>query len=311
MIRLLDVWLFLKTPGITLSTTSEAPISTFFDSYEDSWIARALFDTAIDWAKRRGLGLILGPMGFGGATGGGALIDGFEHRAAMTMMTYNHPYYAGLLAGVGFEKHLDLYSALIDAERFHLPDRVRRVAERVLTRGNFKVLRFKNRGELKRIAMELGRVYNESEEQHLETYTYSEGELRQVIKDLLLVADPSLIKVLTYRDEIVGYLFAFPDLSAALKRSGGRLNPLVLLDFMRESKRTDWLIINGAGILPPCQRLGGNALLYYELEKTVRESNYRYADLVQIAETTTLMLSDIETLRGKIYKTHRIYRLNL
>ena len=84
------------------------------------------------------------------------------------------------------------------------------------------------------------------------------------------------------------------------------MNPLVLLDFMRESKRTDWLIINGAGILPRYQRLGGNALLYYELEKTVRESNYRYADLVQIAETTTLMLSDIETLGGKIYKTHRI-----
>ena len=81
-------------------------------------------------------------------------------------------------------------------------------------------------------------------------------------------------------------------------------------------KRTDRLIINDAGILPRYQRVGGNALLYYELEKTVRESNYRYADyryadLVQIAETTTLMLSDIETLGGKIFKTHRIDRLNL
>ena len=117
----------------------------FFDAFENRRVTESLFDAAIAWAKGRGLDVLLGPMGFGGATGGGVLIDGFDHRAAMTMMAYNHPYYAGLLEGVGFEKYLDLYSAVIDASEFRLPERVGRVAQRVLARGNFKVLRFKSK----------------------------------------------------------------------------------------------------------------------------------------------------------------------
>lgn len=68
--------------------------------------------------------------------------------------------------------------------------------------------------------------------------------------------------------------------------------------------------MNGAGILPQYQRLGGNAILYYELEKTVRSRNrqFRHVDLTQVAESTGLMLEDIKTLGGKIYKTHRIFK---
>jgi len=33
--------------------------------------------------------------------------------------------------------------------------------------------------------------------------------------------------------------------------------------------------------------------------------------MVQIADTTSLMLADMQTLGGRVYKTHRIYRRNL
>ena len=61
------------------------------------------------------------------------------------------------------------------------------------------------------------------------------------------------------------------------------------------------------GILPEYQGRGGNALLYQELEDTVRNSGYRQAELVQIAETTGLMLKDLENLGAEIFKTYRIY----
>ena len=108
-------------------------------------------------------------------------------------------------------------------------------------------------------------LYNETLGDHLEDYPLSAEELEQVKKDLLVVADPRLIKVLTYDKQIVGYLFAFKDLSAALQSNRGRLGPLELLRLLAEMRRSDGLIINGMGILPQYQRLGGNALLYHEL----------------------------------------------
>jgi hypothetical protein len=131
-----------------------------------------------------------------------------------------------------------------------------------------------------------------------------------------MVADPALIKVLAYGERIVGFVFAFPDLSAALQRSRGRIAPWAVLDILAEYRRTTGLIINGMGILPEFQRLGGNALLYYALERAVRGRRppsppFRHVDLTQVAETTALMLSDLRTLGGQVYKTHRVYRKEL
>jgi len=107
---------------------------------------------------------------------------------------------------------------------------------------------------------------------------------------------------------VVGFLFAFPDLSGALQRARGRLTPISLVDLLTEAGRTDTLIVNGAGILPEYQQLGGNGLLYYELIRTIEDSGYRRGEMVQIADTTSLMLADMQTLGGRVYKTHRIYR---
>ncbi|RKX82126.1 MAG: hypothetical protein DRP57_10555 [Spirochaetes bacterium] len=78
-------------------------------------------------------------------------------------------------------------------------------------------------------------------------------------------------------------------------------------------RKTNYLIINGAGILPKFQKMGGNAVLYYKLEQTIKSEGkkYKFSDLTQIAEITTLMLKDLKTLDSSIYKTHRVYACDL
>jgi hypothetical protein len=280
----------------------------FADFPDDPSVVDALFERAFDWARERGLTHLSGPLLFGGATGSGILVQGFEQRAAMTMMPYNHAYYPGHIDRLGFEKHVDLLSWRVDPKAFILPDRVRGVAQTVLNRGRFKVVRFRSRREIKQIAQHVAGLYNTTLADHPEDYPLTDGELRQLIKDLLSIADPRLIKILMYDDKYVGYLLGFPDLSAALQRSRGRVTPFTILDLLREFKRTRYVIINGAGILPEYQRLGGNALLYAELEKTARLRDPIHADLTQVAETTTLMVRDLQTLGAEVYKVHRMYR---
>jgi len=285
----------------------------FFDTINDEEVAERLFETVKEWAKKRGLKKLVGPHGFSGMDGGGILVDGFEHKAAMTMMNYNFPYYGELVEKNGFKKFKDYYSALLETGKYILPEKIKRVVEISKKRGSFRVPEFKSKRQIKKIAKEIGRVYNESFVSHDDFCPLTEREIEMLTSSLMLVSKPSLLKILYYKDKIAGFLFAFPDLSAALQRAKGKLNPLTMLDIMLEARKTKYLIINGAGILPKYQKLGGNALLYYELEQTVKSEGgrYLYSDLTQIAETTTLMLKDLKTLGSSIYKTHRVYACTL
>ncbi len=303
----------------------------FFDVYDDPEASHALFDAALSWMRSRGLTSASGPIGFG-FMGMGVLAEGFEHRSVMNMMAYNHPYYGKLVEAEGFTRYKDQLSLYIDARTFQLPDKVRRVAEIALKRGSFSVPEFRTKKELARYAREIGRVYNEAFTSLGDDYLpMTEGEIDKVTKELMLVADPSLIKLLFYKGggagraqiaggagaagagpgELAGLVFGFADLSAAIQRSRGRITPISILDMLLEYRRTRWLIVNGAAILPKYQRLGGNALLYHQLHAIATQKRFLHVDAVQVAETTEMMLSDLTTLGAKVYKRHRIYRREL
>ena len=283
----------------------------FFDCENDPAASHALFAAAFGWIRQRGLREVIGPFAWG-VMGMGVLVEGFEHRAAMTMMNYNHPYYGSLVEAEGFVKLRDQLSMFIDARTFRLPERIRRVAEIALKRGSFEVPDFRRKAELRRHAQQIGKVYNETFQSHGDEFSpLSEREIDQVTRDLLQVADPSLIKLLLKRGEIAGFLFGFPDLSDALQKGKGKLNPVSIVRLLLEYRRTRQLVVNGAGILPRFQRLGGNAMLYAMLEKVASRRDYVSVDAVQIAETTELMLSDLRTLGARVSKTHRLYKLSL
>jgi hypothetical protein len=69
--------------------------------------------------------------------------------------------------------------------------------------------------------------------------------------------------------------------------------------------------LNGAGILPEFQGRGGNALLYNEMDKTIREFGFHHADLTQVANTAVQMRNDLINLGGQLYKTHRVYERSI
>ena len=113
--------------------------------------------------------------------------------------------------------------------------------------------------------------------------------------------------VILYKDDVVGFLFCFPDVSAAIQRSKGRLFPFGIADLLLEFRRTQWAAVNGSGILPEYHGLGGNALLYSEMERTIRSRGFLHADLTQVAETAVQMRRDLENVGGVAYKNHRVF----
>ena len=283
-----------------------------FECEDDQEVANALFERVFDWAKGRGLDNIVGPKGFGVLDGYGIQVEGYEHRQIMTMMNYNYPYYVSLVENLGFTKEVDFVSCYMSKESFHLPERVYKIVERVKTHNNLGVHRFENKNDLRAWASRIGKLYNDSFINNWEYYPLTDREINFLLENILAVADPRLIKIITHNEtDAIGFLFGFPDLSAALQRAKGRLLPFGLIDLMMEMKRTKWVSLNGAGVLPEYQGVGGNALLYVEMEKTLHEYNFEHADLTQVAETAVQMRHDLENVGGRAYKNHRVYHKHI
>src|SRR5215216_3634679 len=283
-----------------------------FEAIQDVEVARTLFGAVMDWAKRRGMDTLIGPKGLSPFDGYGILVDGFEHRQMMTMMNYNFAYYPNLLEALGFEKEVDFVSCYLPADSFKVPDRVERIAQRVLERGDLWVKKFKTKRELIEWAPRIGYAYNKAFINNWEYYPFTEGDVKYAVDNVFLVADARLIKLVMHKDDIVGFLFAFPDVSTALQRAKGRLFPFGLIDILLEMKRTRTVSGNGMGVLPEFQGKGGNALLYYEMGKTVFGFNqFEHVEMTQVAETTRQMRADLKNLNGVEYKNHRVYRKDI
>ena len=278
-----------------------------FECIDDQETANALFDCGFEWARARGLDEVVGPKGLSAFDGYGIQIEGTENRQMMTMMNYNFPYYQQLVENIGFTKEVDFVSCYMHYEKFKLPEKVKMISDRVRERGVFQVKSFRNKRELKAWANRIGAAYNKTFVNNWEYYPLTEREIKFLLDNLLIAADPRLIKIITYKDDVVGFLLAFPDVSKALQRQKGRITPWGILDIMREMKRTDWVSLNGAGVLPEYHGRGGNALMYDEMEKTIHGYNFVHAELTQVAETAVQMRQDLINLGGKAYKNHRVY----
>ena len=281
----------------------------FFDAENDLATAQALFDAAFDWARQRGLNMMIGPKGLSPFDGYGIQVEGTQHRQMMTMMTYNFDYYPQLVEALGFEKEVDFVSCYLPADAFKIPERVERIAKWAMQRGNLWVKQFKSKKELVSWAQQIGETYNRTFIHNWEYYPFTQGDIDYAVQNVFMVADHRLIKLIMHDDDIVGFLFAFPDVSAAIQRARGRLFPFGLIDILLEMKRTKTISGNGMGVLPEFQGTGGNALLYYEMGKTVFSFNqFEHVEMTQVAETTKQMRADLKNLNGVEYKNHRVYR---
>ncbi|HPX96151.1 MAG TPA: hypothetical protein PLA02_03120 [Brevefilum fermentans] len=283
-----------------------------FECVNDQEVADALFNTVFEWARKRGLNRLVGPKGFGPLDGYGIQIEGFEHRQMMNMMNYNYPYYRELVENLGFTKVVDFVSSFVNPQEFQLPPKVRKAADIAKKRGTFEVLDFKNKRELKSWAGKIGQAYNQAFVKNWEYYPLTQREIDFVVDNVMTIVDPNLIKIIVKDGDVVGFVFPFPDVSAAMQKNKGKLGPIAILRLLLEIKHTNWISFNGVGILPEYQGLGGNAILYAELEKSMHQyPKFINSELTQVAETAEQMRKDLKNLGVKFYKNHRVYQREL
>jgi hypothetical protein len=268
--------------------------------------ATALFDAAFDWARSHGLENITGPKGFTPLDGFGLLVKGFEHRPAFGL-PYNPVYYVDLIEAQGFVKEGESVSGYLGTG-IQFPPRIHQLAERLARRRGLHILHCNTRKDLRALVPYLKGLYNNSLEGTTGTTPLTDEEINSLANQLIWLADPKLVKLVMKGDKAVGFLLAYPDVSAALQKTRGRLFPFGWLPLLLELRRTDWININGAGLLPEYRGSGGTAILYSEMFKSVSENpRYKHAEVVQIGVENENMQREMENFGIDFYKMHRTY----
>jgi len=238
-------------------------------------------------------------------------VQGFEHRPAFGM-PYSLSHYPDLVEAAGFKACGETVSGYLCRETARFPERIHALAERVAGRRGLKVINYRNRRKLKGLVPHLKQLYNDSLEGTAGNYPLDDEDVAALAGQLLWFADPSLIKLVKKDDRIVGFLFAYPDISAALQKTNGRLFPFGWIQLLAELRRTEWININGAGMLEEYRGLGGTAILFSEIAKSLMDNpHFAHADIVQIGTDNDAMQREMKNFGIEFYKKHRLYTRDL
>jgi hypothetical protein len=280
-----------------------------FEAFDDEVVSQAIFNAGFEWARSQGLDKIIGPKGFTALDGSGLLVNGFEHRPALGL-PYNPEYYPKLVESTGFQFRSDTVSGYLSSDA-QLPDKIHHIADLVKKKKGLWVAQYKQRKDLLALVPKLKDLYNDALGGTTGNVPITDEEAQELANQLLRFADPKLIKIVMKGDEPIGFLFAYPDVSEAIQKIKGRVFPFGWISLLRAFKTTEWVNINGAGIAEKHRGTGGTALLFSEIQKSIQQSNFKHADLVQIVVENDRMQRELRNLGIDFYKTHRLYEREL
>lgn len=280
----------------------------FVDFIDDAEVCKALFDTAEQWAKEKGMDNIVGPLGFTDLDNEGMLINGFEELGTMATI-YNYPYYPQHIERLGYEKEVDWHEFLIEVPE-QIPDKHKRIAEIVKKKFNLRVVKFTSRKALKeQYGQALFELINEAYDN---LYGYSRLTKRQIdyyIKIYLGMLNLDLVTLIVDGDDqLVGVGISIQSMSRALQKSKGKMFPFgwwhLLKGLKGKNDRVDLLLV---AVKPQYMGKGVNALLFTDLIPAYNKYGFKWAESNPELESNAAVQNQWEAFPYRQHRNRRAF----
>jgi len=275
----------------------------WFECIDDDAVAKALFDAAFDFVRKRGCTRIIGPMTPNANDFIGTQIEGFDGSPRI-MMTYNPTYYDRLIQSYGNRKWKDLVAWMMDNPE--IPDRLAKIMPRVETKGGFKI-RTLNMKDFKGEYDRFQDLYNAYEQINAVYTPMTPEEMAATAKDLKMGIDPDLVFFAEVEGKIVGVSLTMPDFNVAYKKAYGRLFPLGLYYLLTGKRRTNLCRTLSMGVLKDYRNRGIDLAFYYHSYKNGVPKGYTAVEMSWVEEDNAAMTNTATKLGGKPYRKYRVY----
>ncbi len=285
-----------------------------FEVIEDYAVADGLLTTARDWVKAKGMDVIRGPMNMSVNDECGLLVDGFD-SSPVVMMTYNPRYYVDFIERFGFVKAKDLYAYIVSTDIFdskleNIPPKVLRVAEAARKRAGVRVRKI-NMQDFDAEVEKAKAVYNSAWEKNWGAVPMTDAEFDHLAHGLKKFLDPDLLLIAEVDDRPVGIFVGLPDVNQPLLHVNGRLLPFGWIKYLWYRRKIDMLRGLIMGVIEEYRERGIDALMYVEAAKEAFRKGYERCEMSWILEDNVMMNRIIQRIGGEVYKTYRIYEMDL
>jgi hypothetical protein len=280
----------------------------YLETYQDPRLVEALLGRIEDWARGLGMTKIIGPYGFSDQDPEAFQIEGFEHRA--TIATYhNFSWMPEYVERLGYIKDIDYFVYKLDVPS-EIPEFYRRIYERIQKKGNFKIIEFRKKKEIKPWIRRVLGLMNECYTQ-TNIYGYSpldEKEMDALAKRYLPVLDVRFVKVVIRGDEIVSFIIAMPDMIGGIQAARGQMFPFGFLKILRAAKKTKQLDLLLGAIKDKYRGMGLDAMMGVKMFMSAQEAGMKVMDTHHEMEANVRVRAEMERMGGRLYKKFRVFK---
>jgi hypothetical protein len=281
----------------------------FFECINDQSVANALFDSAKNWMKEKGLKFMKGPANPSSNDIYGMLVEGFDDSPRL-LMPYNPEYYIKLCENYGMKKAKDLFAWKIVNEKLMASEKLTRGQELVRKRYNLNITQL----DMKNFQKDLEKfkyVYNKAWAPNWGFVPMSEEQIDAMAKDMKPIAEPSLVLFGEIEGKLIGAALVMLDYNLIFKQMNGRLLPFNFLKLFTQKKKIRWARILTLGIIPEYQKKGLDTIFYWEIVNRAAKIGIRLGEASWVLEDNDMMNRGLELMNAERYKRYRIWEVEV
>ena len=209
----------------------------FFECTDDADAAKGLVEVAGQWLREKGCTSMRGPMSPSMKGEMGVLIDGFEYPPRI-MMGHSRRWYDKLLLGCDLDVVKTFYAFRFesdDPKQTEQYEKLNAFEAKVLKR--YPDLRFEqiSRENFAEAVQEVNVLGNEVRKEGWGFVPSTKAEVDTMIKNLGPIIRHEAFQVAYYKDELVGFVIAIPDVNWAFRKTFGKW------DWLRKIQLLFWL----------------------------------------------------------------------
>jgi len=281
----------------------------WFDTIDNYEVASSLFKAVEIWGKELGMESLTGPHGFTDFDPEGMLIEGFDELPTIVTI-YNHSYYPELTEKYGFEKDVDYveFKTMVPHET-GIPGKLLRLAQRIKERSGLKVFNFKSKKEILNRSKEMFELLDEAFEEIYGSVPISKNQVEYYVKNYFSFVDPDMLKaIVNKKDEMVGFMITFPNLSKAFQKAKGKLFPFGWYHILKALKKHEVIDFYLAGIGKKYRGIGVDLLMVIQIIKTAMKKGFKYAESNPELEDNKKVQAQWKYYNPTLHKKRRIYK---
>ena len=278
----------------------------FMESFEDQEVVHALISSVEKWAREKGMLKLVGPLGFSDKDPQGFQIEGFEYQKFIVCPT-NEKYLPDMIEKEGYSKEEELVNYLSEIP-LEMPEVYQKILSRVTQNNGYRIVEFQSKRELKKYIIPVLELMNQTFAEIYGFVPLEDNEKVEIASRYMMILNPKFVKVVESDDGVIGFAVGIPDISEAVRKSGGQLFPVGFIRILYALRTSKKLLMLLGGVRKDYRNKGLDVLMAVKMLQACMKFDMKLIDLHLILEKNTRMRAEAERIGGKVIKRFRIYQ---